>query len=84
MAKMNKVVKYLAGFVFNSKGDQIESQTDAWKLEADCGCGIDCCNRKLVLTDKTNDEITSIHFEAGSLIVTTGDGTRYLATLTAE
>lgn len=84
MAKMNKVVKYLAGFVFDKKGNQITSQTDAWKEEADCGCGIDCCNNKLVLTDKTNSEKVDLQFEAGSLIVVLQDGTRYIATLTAE
>ena len=79
---MNKVVKYLAGFVFNSNGQEIKSQTDAWKAEADCGCGIDCCNKKLVLTDTVNSEITSLHFESGALIVTIADGTKFTATLT--
>jgi len=84
MAKMNKIVKYLAGFVFDKSGKQITSQTEAWKEEADCGCGIDCCENKLVLTDKTNGEKVDLQFEAGSLIVVTEDGTRYVATLTAE
>ena len=83
MAKMNKVIKYLGGFVFNQNGDEVKTQTEAWKKEADCGCGIDCCDNKLVLTDKTNGEKVDLQFEGGALIIVTEDGTKYSATLTA-
>lgn len=46
---MFSVVKYLQGFVFGKSGKQILNQRDAWKEEADCGCGPDCCNNKFAM-----------------------------------
>lgn len=42
-------VKYLEGFVFSKNGTPLKTQVDAWKEDADCGCGIDCCNNLLAL-----------------------------------
>lgn len=60
-------VRYNPGFVTNSKGKQITSQEDAWEEGAKCGCGIDCCNQELVLTDKNNGTKYALFFENGGL-----------------
>lgn len=82
MAKKAKSkVNYLRGFVEDNKGNPIEDQHDAWKEDADCGCGIDCCERKIVMTDKVTHEHTCMYFEDGSLIIEVG-GVKFSATLT--
>lgn len=60
-------VAYRAGSVINSDGHGFEKQTDAWQAEAECGCGIDCCNRELVLTDQTTGVVNSLYFDDGGL-----------------
>lgn len=62
-------VTYRAGLVVDESGRGVEQQTDAWKKDADCGCGIDCCEKELVLTDKTTDEVNSLYFDNGGLFV---------------
>lgn len=65
------VVKYLSGFVFSKKGKQIETQREAWREEAKCGCGIDCCYKALVLRDQTTGEATYIYVDNGQVLTTT-------------
>lgn len=74
MAK--KVVNYIPGIVSGKKGKPITTQQDAWKEDADCGCGIDCCEQKLVLTDRTTKLPVDLYFEDGSLFVVI-DGDTY-------
>lgn len=72
MAKNLKgVVKYISGFVFDKKGEQIETQREAWRSEAKCGCGIDCCYKALVLRDQTTGVATYIYVEDGIVKTTT-------------
>ncbi len=76
-------VKYQRGFINDSKGNPILDQHSAWEKDAECGCGIDCCKKELVLTDKTSSNKTSLYFEAGDLIVEVDGVGRFRATLTA-
>lgn len=63
-------VKYHVGLVFwGDKQESFEQQVDAWKKEADCGCGIDCCDKELVLTDKTTGEFMALYFDDGAMFV---------------
>lgn len=55
-------VKYLEGFVFSKNGTPLRTQIDAWKEEADCGCGIDCCNNQIAL--KVNDSASTAEYPA--------------------
>ena len=68
---MKGVVKYLAGIVFTKKGKPIETQRDAWREEAKCGCGIDCCYNALVLKDQATGEPVYIYVENGVVLTTT-------------
>lgn len=65
------LVKYIPGFVFGKKGQQITSQVEAWREEAKCGCGIDCCYKALVLRDQTTGEATYIYVDGGVVMTTT-------------
>jgi hypothetical protein len=76
-------VKYLKGMVEGPKRAPLLNQHDAWKEDADCGCGIDCCNSKLVLKDTGTSNVTSLSFENGELIVTIEGVGKFTATLTA-
>lgn len=67
---MKGKVKYNAGFVNTSSGQKIETQKDAWKAEADCGCGIDCCNNLIAL--KANDDNGTTQYPATLEIVVIG------------
>lgn len=40
---------------------------DALKREADCGCGIDCCDGSLKLRDQTTNNIIRLFFDNGSM-----------------
>lgn len=75
---------YRVGHVFDKMTEQsFELQTDAWKRDADCGCGIDCCEGKLKLPDTTVVATMSLYFADGGMMVkneTTGDV--YTVTLT--
>lgn len=42
-------------------------QTDAWKAEADCGCGIDCCDNSIKLRDQTTGNIIRWFFTDGHM-----------------
>jgi len=75
-------VKYLPGFVSDLKGVQIETQRDAWKKDADCGCGIDCCNKKFVLEDQQTGNGVSLYFHNGELRISIEGGGVFRATLT--
>lgn len=59
-------VQYRAGLAIDQDGRGIESQTDAWKKDADCGCGIDCCEKQLVLQDQTTGDFMALFFADGS------------------
>lgn len=50
-------VVYERGSVVTRNGKKpIESQQDAWKEDADCGCGIDCCLYAYVTYDRVLQE----------------------------
>lgn len=72
MSKFKGVVKFLSGFATNKGGKQIETQVDAWKAEADCGCGIDCCNNCLVLRDKATGNKVNISVSNGVIVINNG------------
>ena len=65
MGKKEGRIKYIPGVVSGKEG-QVTS-----KVEAKCGCGIDCCNNALVLIDKATKNITYIYVENGELKTTT-------------
>lgn len=78
-------VWYALGIVKDSKSDEsFERQTDAWQREAECGCGINCCERELVLTDKITNEFIATFFENGVMKFRRADGTVYVVTSVAE
>lgn len=81
---MKSIVKILPGFFFGRNKKPIHTLRDAMAEEAKCGCGIDCCNNELILTDKTSDTKVKLYFDSGGLVVETSDGTKYDATLTAQ
>ncbi len=70
MGKKEGRIKYIPGVVSGKEG-QVTSQVEAWREEAKCGCGIDCCNNALVLIDKATKNITYIYVENGELKTTT-------------
>lgn len=68
MTKIKNRVLYPAGAHVQTKsGDPIKGQEEAWKVGADCGCGIDCCNNNLVLTDKVTGKPVKLYFSNGIL-----------------
>jgi len=79
-------VIYRVGLIVNGKNeDSYEYQTDAWAAEARCGCGIDCCERELVLTDKiTEAGFVSLFFEDGVMKFRLADGSVYAVTAVLE
>ena len=70
-SKLKGVVKYITGIVSGKGGDQIETQQEAWRQEAKCGCGIDCCYKALVLKDQVTGEHSYIYVENGVVKSTT-------------
>jgi len=64
-------VHYTIGAVNNSKQNQLDNQRDAWKEDADCGCGIDCCNKTLVLEDQdVKGDIYEVSIKNGAITLT--------------
>lgn len=61
------VVRVLISALTGKNGEQIEHLNEALRQEADCGCGIDCCNNKLVLKDQSNGNTYELVFDAGVL-----------------
>lgn len=55
MANLKGAVKIVAGTMIGKK--TIKYLRQALKLEADCGCGIDCCNGAVVLPEIDGDGI---------------------------
>lgn len=64
------VVRYAVGLIKDAtgRGDSYEQQVDAWKAEADCGCGIDCCNKRIVMTDRVTGNHVEIFVSNGELV----------------
>lgn len=61
---------FKAGLAYDKEtGKGIDELVDLQAREAQCGCGIDCCERELVLTDKGNDHFMSLYFENGGAFV---------------
>lgn len=69
--KLRGVVSYIVGTVFGKDGAQILSQQEAWRQEARCGCGIDCCYGALVLKDQCTGESVYVYIEDGEVKTTT-------------
>lgn len=68
------VVKYIGHVIFNKKGEQITTQREAWREDAKYGCGIDCCENVLVLSDISTGEVFNIYVEDGTLKATPRNG----------
>lgn len=68
---MKGVIKLLVGTLFTKKGKPIKYLRDAWREEAKCGCGIDCCYAALVLRDQSTGESVYIYVEDGEVKTTT-------------
>lgn len=72
MGKGKGVIKFSPGSVFstrNKKSEQVDTLNDAMAKEAECGCGIDCCNKVLVLEDKAiPGDFYEIYIEDGELV----------------
>jgi hypothetical protein len=76
-------VVYREGLAVDQDGRGVSSQTDAWKKDADCGCGIDCCAGELKLRDQTTQVIMSTYFDNGGMFVRNNTtGVVYEVTLT--
>lgn len=58
------------GHVSDKKGNALNTQREAWKKDADCGCGIDCCNNKIALP--VNDSSTDATYDASFQFVNVG------------
>lgn len=68
MSIFKKIVKYGSNTAFDTRTSQpLTTQEDAWKASADCGCGIDCCDREIVMTDKETGIVSKLYFKNGSL-----------------
>jgi hypothetical protein len=68
--KLMGMVSIAAGIFRNRKtGDSYESVQEVWRAEAKCGCGIDCCEKELVLEDKTTHDFMSLYFDNGGAFV---------------
>lgn len=67
MSKKDKKVLYIPGVVKDNKGNEITSQRDAWKKEADCGCGIDCCNGTIHLTKDGIEYVGYVNVEGDTI-----------------
>lgn len=50
---------------------------EALRREADCGCGIDCCNRELKLEDQSTDAIYALYFKDGHMYFRDAEGQEY-------
>jgi|WetSurMetagenome_2_1015567.scaffolds.fasta_scaffold233939_3 hypothetical protein len=61
------VVRVLPSALTGKDGEQIDYLNEGLKQEADCGCGIDCCNNKLVLKDQSNTNTYELVFDGGVL-----------------
>lgn len=61
------VVRVLSPAFIGRDGNQIDYLNEGLRQEADCGCGIDCCNNKLVLEDQSNGNTYELVFDAGVL-----------------
>lgn len=64
-------VGLLAAAFFSKAGKKLEFLRQAWREEAKCGCGIDCCYGALVLTDQDTGEYTYIYVKGGEVLTTT-------------
>lgn len=51
----------------NNRDRSFETLPDALKHEADCGCGIDCCDGSLKLRDRTTGNIIRLFFDGGDM-----------------
>lgn len=68
--KLKGMVSIAAGIFRNRKtGDSHESLQEALRAEAKCGCGIDCCEKELVLEDKTTGDFMALYFDNGGVFV---------------
>lgn len=59
----------------------IKTLADANKIDADCGCGVDCCNNELVLTDKTTGDAYRLFFDGGVLRYRINGGDTFTVTV---
>lgn len=59
------VVRVLPSALTGKNGEQIDYLNEGLRQEADCGCGIDCCNNKLVLEDQSNGNTYELVFDSG-------------------
>lgn len=80
------VVRYAVGLIKDAtgRGPSYEQQVDAWKAEADCGCGPDCCNREYKFTDKTTNEHIAVYFIGGVMKFRRADNTIHTVTSVAD
>lgn len=82
MKDINRTYFIPGGEAKDRKGDTVKGLEDALKIGADCGCGIDCCNKELVLEDKTTGNVNKLYFDNGVLYVSI-NGTVSTVDLTA-
>ncbi len=66
----NGKTAFRAGIAYDKEtGKGIDELVDLQAREAECGCGIDCCDQELVLTDKTTGAFMSLYFDNGGAFV---------------
>lgn len=72
---LNKVGIRLGTLINKDTGDSFADLNDALKTEADCGCGIDCCNSELKLRDQTTQETIAFYVSNHVPYIRLADGT---------
>ena len=75
MKAWNKIVITLSG-IFR-RGDKNLTLEEAMRELANCGCGIDCCNDRIVLTDKTTGQQYELFIDNGQLMIGVKDSGTY-------
>lgn len=71
MGKGLKGVLEFTAPLIDKLGEGVLYLREAWRREAKCGCGIDCCYGALVLTDQKTGEYVYIYIEDGAVKTTT-------------
>lgn len=64
---IKSVVRVAPQAFVGKNGEQVDYLNEGLRQEADCGCGIDCCNNKLVLSDQSNGNTYELVFDGGVL-----------------
>lgn len=83
--KFKDIVKIRWGTMVNAiNGMGYETLNEAQKAEADCGCGIDCCDNELKLRDKDTQNTVALYFDGGEFKLRDTTGAIFTVTIVAD